>query len=781
MVRIPNKPTIAEQLTSIFNHYWRQISILLGVIILLSLFFPRGKVLLYSYQLNDVAREEVVAPFNFPILKTEIELQGDLDEAVKSEPFIFTRSQDLVNNQVAGVEKYFNLVDAIQHGNKKLSDSQDSLYRNRFSDQYDAARIAFQSDSAELAFLYNQIRAQYPFVGENEKWENVFISDPFVSTAINLKILKNDIIQISRNRWAEGIYDTEISEIVSHKVAINRGDSEASELTDPDTYNDLQNAWTKAKVEVTNIFPNELDVRRDLGYSLVIEFMKPNLIYDRETTERRQQARKDRVPRNKGIILKNERIVDANTRITADDLQKLHSLSVAVDIKASEEKGLDIALAYLGRILVIGIIISFFFTFLLTYRTAIFEDWKMVLLLALIFTIEVGLAYLFAQKLELSEYLIPITVAAMVLTIMFDARIGFMGITSIILLVGILIGNNVEFMVTSMFTSSVGIYAVRQLRQRAQLFTAIFSLVGSSALAIISQGLFKGNPLAIMGYDMMNLSVVAVLSPIVTYGLIGILEVSFGITTNLTLIELLDFQHPLLKRLQHEANGTFNHSIVVGNLAEACADAIGANSLLCRVGAYYHDLGKMARPEYFIENQYHGENKHDTLTPTMSAKIIKNHVTEGLNLAKEYALPSIVSDFIPMHHGTTRVEYFYRKALEEAGDEKVNEKQFQYPGPKPNTKETGILMICEAVEAAVRSIKEPNILKIEEMIDKIVNKRVTAGQLSECPLTMDELTRIKGKVDGATGLLPVLRGIYHIRIEYPDDTNGNIPQEDIDA
>ena len=268
-----------------------------------------------------------------------------------------------------------------------------------------------------------------------------------------------------------------------------------------------------------------------------------------------------------------------------------------------------------------------------------------------------------------------------------------------------------------------------------------------------------------MGYDMMNLSVVAVLSPIVTYGLIGLLEVSFGITTNLTLIELLDFQHPLLKRLQHEANGTFNHSIVVGNLAEASADAIGANSLLCRVGAYYHDLGKMVRPEYFIENQYTGENKHDTLTPVMSAKIIKNHVTEGLNLAHEYGLPHIVSDFIPMHHGTTRVEYFYQKAKE---DGKVDEKQFQYPGPKPNTKETGILMICEAVEAAVRSIKDPDILKIEDMIDKIIDMRLSAGQLSECPLTMAELTRIKGKVDGTTGLLPVLRGFYHIRIEYPD-------------
>jgi len=208
-------------------------------------------------------------------------------------------------------------------------------------------------------------------------------------------------------------------------------------------------------------------------------------------------------------------------------------------------------------------------------------------------------------------------------------------------------------------------------------------------------------------------------------------------------------------------------------LAEACADAIGANSLLCRVGAYYHDLGKMVRPEYYIENQYAGENRHDTLTPVMSAKIIKNHVTEGLNLAKEYGLPSIVSDFIPMHHGTTRVEYFYRMALKE--DQNVDEKQFQYPGPKPNTKETGILMICEAVEAAVRSIKEPDIMKIEDMIDKIINLRVSAGQLSECPLTMDELTRIKGTIDGTTGLLPVLRGIYHIRIEYPDDKKDESP------
>ena len=767
MVRSPNSPSLYKQLSKVINHYWRQITILITVIILLSFFFPQGKTLLYSYQLNDVAQEEVVAPFNFPILKTSDQLQLDLEEALNSEPFLFLRSQDVVSKQIEVIDDYFKHINLIQLANIKLAESKDDLYRNRFTEQFDLARINVQSDSAALEVLMETVEENYNFAFNDEKWNQIFLSDYSNNSILDLDNLKKEIIQISRNRWAEGIYDIPISEILSKQVAIIMSSSEPAELTEPIRYNDIQDAWTKARIEVTNRFPNNINFSRDLGYSLIVEFMKPNLIYDRETTERRQQARQDRVPRNKGIILKNERILDANTRVTEDDLQKLFSLSVAIDNKAMQESSTDIVLAYVGRILVIGIIVSFFFTFLLTYRKPIFDDWRMVLLIGLIFSIEVGLAFLIKQNLELSEYLIPIIVAAMVLTIMFDARIAFMGITSIILLVTILIGNNVEFMVTAMFNSSVGIYAVRQLRRRSQLFTAIFALLGSSALVIIGQGLFKGHTWLLMGNDMLNLSIVAILSPIVTYGLIGLLEVSFSITTNLTLIELLDFQHPLLKRLQHEANGTFNHSIVVGNLAEACADAISANSLLCRVGAYYHDLGKMVRPEYYIENQYSGENRHDTLTSVMSAKIIKNHVTDGLELAKEYGLPTIVSDFIPMHHGTTRVEYFYRKALEE--DNKVDEVQFQYPGPKPNTKETGILMICEAVEAAVRSIKEPDIMKIEAMIDKIINMRVTAGQLSECPLTMDELTRIKGKVDGSSGLLPVLRGIYHIRIEYPDD------------
>jgi len=508
-----------------------------------------------------------------------------------------------------------------------------------------------------------------------------------------------------------------------------------------------------------------------------VEFMKPNIIYDKETTERRQQNRLDRVPRNQGIMLKDEMIVDANQRITSDIYQKLSSLSIAISKLDKREKGWEKITSYLGRLMMVAVVISFFFTFLLTYRSYIFSYWKLVLLISLIFAIIIGLTELFVFRFELSEYLIPISVAAMLLTILFDARIGFMGTISITLLSGVLIGNNLEFIVTIIFISSVAMYMVRRLRTRSQFITTILAMMVASLFVVVAHGLYKGHVWPDMQIDLIYLMVASLLTPIITYGLIGIIEVTFGITTDLTLLELLDFNHPLLKRMQRDANGTFNHSIVVGNLAEACADAINARALLCRVGAYYHDIGKMVRPEYFIENQFSGENKHDGLTEAMSAKIIRNHVSEGLKLAEEYGLPKIVSDFIPMHHGTTRVEYFYRKALENSNGKAVDDQAFRYSGPKPNSKETGILMLCEAIEAAVRSIKDPDVFKIEEMLEKIFKKRLDEGQLDECPLTIDDLRKIKGEIDGQTGMLPVLRGIYHIRIEYPEEQTIEVTAE----
>ena len=735
------------------------------------MFFQRGRSLQYSYNIDDIAREPIIAPYNFPILKSKSTLEEDLNNALKAEPFIFSRKQEIVDNQTSNLSSFFQLTNEIRLANKDLFNSRNLVYDYRYTDKFQEAKSIASSDSAALSQKVIEFYKLYSFAQDKEDWNIFLMPIPQGGPQFSLKEFQEDILQICRNRWAIGILDIKESIIISDQLAIDNGDIPT--LYNLSELNDLNEAWTEAKKEITSIYGDENDIRRELGYDLIIEFMIPNLVYDKETTERRQNASLDRVPRSKGIVLKDEMIVNANQRITEEDLQKLQSLAVEIS-KENRTLGIkDSIITYIGRLLIIGILISYFFTFLLIYRSHIFEKWQLLLVIAFIYVFIIVIANIFVYQLDFSEFLIPVTVAAMLLTILFDARIGFMGTTSIVLLVGIMIGNDLEFIVTGLFMSSIAMYTVRRIRTRSKFITAIFSLMGASIIAVLSHGLFMGHSVSTMGVDLTYLLVNSIFAPIITYGLIIILEVSFGITTDLSLIELLDFNHPLLKRLQQEANGTFNHSVVVGNLAEACADAINARSLLCRVGAYYHDLGKMERPEYYIENQFMGDNKHDSLTPAMSAKIIRKHVIDGLKLAKDYGLPRLVSDFIPMHHGTSRVEYFYRMALEAAKDtnEKVDDSAYRYPGPKPNTKETGILMICEAVEAAVRSIKEPDILKIDTMVDKVIKGRLNDGQLDECPLTLDDLRKIKGTVDGNSGMLPVLRGIYHIRIEYPEDDN----------
>ncbi len=752
----------------LIDKYWKQYLVIFGLILSISILFPHGKSLKYSYQLNDITREPIIAPFTFSILKSEDRLKEDLEKQKKSVPFTFNRKDEIVEKHTASLNEFFAMVNELRHVSWRLKESKQLVYERRYHKQYEKAKSELVSDSTNLSILTQEFHRMYSFTQNKPEWIYYVTPEQDPKNMKDLERNKIRIVQICKNRWTEGIYNIAISDIESHQVTINQSD--VPDLASPTSFNDLQVAWTKARKELLAVFLDG-DVFRDLGYDLIVEFMKPNLLFNREITERRQLESLNMVPISQGVVLKNELIVDANIRITEDVLQKLNSLSVAVTKHETNSGWVKIAWSFLGRIILLSVVVSLFFAFLVVYRVTIFRDWKLVLLISIVFLIQLGLAHIFVIRLEWSEYLIPVTVGAMTLTILFDARIGFMATTSMALLMGLMMGQNIDLVIVSLFTSTIAVYNIRELRKRTQLFTTMFALIAASIFVVLGLGLFKEHNWINMLTDIQLLTINSILAPIVTYGMIGLFEILFEVTTDLTLIELLDYDHPLLKRAQQETNGTFNHSIVVGNLAESCANAINAHSLLCRVGAYYHDIGKMEKSEYFIENQYGGANKHDTITHTMSAKIIRAHVKEGLELAKEYALPKVVSDFIPMHHGTTRVEYFYRMALKDAEETgaTVDESAFRYPGPKPNTKETGILMICEAVEAAVRSIKEPDIFKIEAMIDKIIKSRIDDGQMSECPITLDELNKIKGTVDGTTGMLPVLRGIYHIRIEYPDD------------
>jgi cyclic-di-AMP phosphodiesterase PgpH len=253
-------------------------------------------------------------------------------------------------------------------------------------------------------------------------------------------------------------------------------------------------------------------------------------------------------------------------------------------------------------------------------------------------------------------------------------------------------------------------------------------------------------------------------SGVVVLGVLPFFEYILSMVTNISLLELADFNHPILQRMVLEAPGTYHHSLIVGNLSDTACVAVGANGLLARIGAYYHDIGKLQKPEYFIENQDIKKNAHDTLSPTMSKLIIMNHIKEGLELAKKYSLSPVLWDFIQQHHGNSLVYYFYRRALEgKVDDQEVAEEGFRYPGPKPNTKETAIVLLADSVEAATRSLRDPASDTIEEVVHKVINNKFIDGQLDECELTLKDIEKI------SSIFTKILSGIYHSRLNYPQE------------
>lgn len=743
-------------------------------ILVIALLFPKNRYSGYSYKINDITRSAVIAPFDFPILKSETELAKDRNEAIRQVPFVFKLNSEIKDAELDNLETFFTAVGKVKTAKKKYEDSMRLLDRYRYSKKFDEIQSMAQTDSISYTNLFTQLQNDYPF----DKNSIVYNQLIFNSDNQNGEILSPDsfypqLRQILSDLYAHLILDISKDKIISSSIAIIRDSEELFENIDQ--LLTLEEAWTNAKLTLQAKYPEQNSNVINTGYEIIIQFLKPNLIYQKELTESRQQEAINKVPISKGIVLENEKIVDANTKITPEIYRKLDSLTKErirrANIRGGLRKSLPVIgdpVIFLGQILLISIISFFMITFLLSYRPSVAKNPKMVLLLGIIFIIESGFTAIFVQKFNISEFAIPITIAAMTMTILFDSKIAYVGAATITLIVGAQLRGSLDFIITSIFVNSFAIYSIRKLRKRSQVFQAIVYILLGYIVGIGASELLKYSSVTEMTDKLIYAGLNAFLSPFFAYGLISLMEVIFGITTDLTLLELADFNHPLLKALSKEATGTFTHSVTVGNLAEAAADAVGANALLARVGAYYHDIGKISKPEYFIENQSYDSNKHDNLAPNLSALIIINHIKEGIRLAKEYKLPQALIDFIPTHHGTTRVEYFYNKALEQSnGETTINESDFRYPGPKPHTKETGILMICETVEAASRSLKKPTVANIEKIIDSIINKRLQEGQLDECPLTFADLNKIKGDIKSNTGIMPILKGIHHLRVEYP--------------
>lgn len=372
---------------------------------------------------------------------------------------------------------------------------------------------------------------------------------------------------------------------------------------------------------------------------------------------------------------------------------------------------------------------------------------------------------------DIPYYYIPVASIAMLSMLLFDdVKVSFVMAFISSLIVSIIVGGGFDVMIIFFLGSLTGILAVRDARNRGQLisaglFVSVIQVVALFLLTpqistVLQPGFSKQNiyPLIANGF----------IAAFFVAATLNVFEYLFGVLTNFSLLEIADSNHPLLKRMALEAPGTWQHSLSVSQLSEAAAESIGANGLLTRAGAYYHDIGKVEKPEYFNENQLMGQNKHDNIEPSMSRLVILNHVKDGIELARRNKLNPIIIDFIPQHHGTSIMHYFYQKSLELAEDGKViGEESFRYPGPKPQTKEAAIVLLADSVEGATRALDEPNPNKIEDVVRKIINNKFIDGQLDECNLTLKEIERI-----GET-FTRILSAMYHSRIKYPEKTNAN--------
>ncbi len=724
------------------DSYWPHVAILLVFVLIVLVMFPRGK----SYEFSNLKEgevyvgEQIVAPFTFSIDKSEEEYERDVKEARKSVSPIFVRVDTIARKQEQKLVKLLdNLETAI------FSNAPDSVRSTVINQILVSENIPI---SDEMAQFYMDFKGRTEADQEQD------------STQITFKVFREKLIKISKDLYSFGVLNVSPDDLPNSpkQIAVHTGNEMTVE--DISRYHNIETINDAIVQKVRNNIVGDDAIHA--GYDILTTLITPNIFYDEVKTSEKIKQAIARVPRAKGTVLENEKIIGSNERITSEHIRKLKSLAEAKAVREGSRNKLFLVRPLIGKIILISMSLSFMLFYLIIAAPKIFRDFKKLLMILISMLLVIFIAH-FVNNFFWSEYLIPVAISSMLLTIFFNPALAFVGTVSVALLLGGMRGNEFSICLTTMVIGSIGILSVRKVRSRSWLFKSILWLSAGYILIISTLDLLRFTPFDEFSLNLMFGLLAGFLSPILTYGLMVIFEYLFDMTTDATLLELSDLNKPLLRKLAMRAPGTYHHSILVGSLSEAAAEAIGANSLLARVGAYYHDIGKMDKPEYFIENQKDGRNPHEKLSPSMSYLILVSHVKRGLEIAQEYNLPKEIQAFISEHHGTNLMEYFYNKAREKSGeDTEVNEVDFRYPGPKPQSKETGIVMLADAVEATSRTLKEPSVTRLRNMVAEIIDNRFKSCELDESPLTLRDLNLIQ------EAFVQILTGIFHGRIEYPN-------------
>ncbi|MDZ7805676.1 MAG: HDIG domain-containing protein [Gracilimonas sp.] len=702
-----------------------------------------------NYTLNQPWRNaDLTAPFTFSIQKTASELEEERKEIRESTAPIFR----LDSNTPISIQ---TRLDSIYRQMQPVLDAyhewQVAIETTPETAEVDSTNFAELLEESGLDLTTNSWQVLF------ESYHNVQASDLAPSQFIGVSV-KQQLELLIDQLIDQGIIDRNKSTLNTDNITIRNLRESTEQSIDLARIRDLREANEFVQFRLNRMF-NEDQAR--LAMEIYNKVISPNIKYSQEDTQARLEGALSEISETKGAMTQGQVIIRRGDLVNAERANILRSLAEARSENATNaEKWVRFA----GQLVIIIAVTLVFFMYIYLYRRKITSDNSLFFLVFLTLGL-VSFAAGLINFLDIADpYIIPVAIAPIVLTIIFDSRVGLVSSIMLASLLGLINDNSFEYIVATFTACSLGVFSVRDIKDRSQFFFTTPGIVFITYVVVI--GSF--NVAALSGWDMYlsDLMYIAISAVFIlfTYPIILIFEKIFGITTDFTLIELGDTNQPLLKDLMNKAPGTFHHSLQVANLSEAAASAIGANSLLCRVGSLYHDIGKMVKPDYFIENQTKGTNDHDKLKPQMSAMVIKAHVSEGVKMAEEHDLPSNIIDFIKTHHGTSVIRYFYEKAKEDENlKNMLQEDQFRYEGPLPATKETGILLLADGIEAASRAMKNPTYSKLENLVNRMVDDRVSEGQLSHSPLTFRHLQVIKET------FLNILVGVYHSRVEYPED------------
>lgn len=513
-----------------------------------------------------------------------------------------------------------------------------------------------------------------------------------------------------------------------------------------------------ATAAVAELVAKEKEAETSILLSVIKDRITPNVIYNERFTEKLEKQAVENVSSTRGMVQKGELIIAKGNSINEESFQKLESLRISYEEGSSVSGDRNFVLA--GQFLLVAMVISLLMVFLFLFRKDIFADNRQISLILIVVTgMLVFLSWSIRIKLP-SLYYIPYCIVPIIVRILFDTRLAMNIHLLVVLIASFFLPNSFEFAFLQITAGMVAIYSIKNLVRREQFLISALLILLNYFVAYLGISLIREGSFASIEWIKFMPFIFSVLFSLLAYPLIYLFEKLFGITSDITLIELTNTNSTLLRELAFKAPGTFQHSLQVANLAESAIFKIGGNALLVRAGALYHDIGKMDNPQFFIENQNKGLNPHDKLPYEDSAQIIIRHVVNGIEMARRNNLPEVIIDFIRTHHGNTRVDYFYQSFLKNFPEKIVDENTFRYPGPIPFTKETAVLMLADSVEAASRSLKEPDAESINKLVERIIDYKLEQNQLNDSNITLKEIETIK------LIFKTMLMGIYHVRIDY---------------